>query len=152
MLWARVLSVAGAVVALDQITKQIAITSIRAGDSREIMFGIEIANIRNRGVAFGLFSDGDLPILAFTLTAIGALLVYFYRHADRPGLWLAVGLLAGGAIANLADRLRAGAVIDFIDFPAWPAFNLADVAIVVGATCLALVLLTREAVDDETGH
>ena len=65
-------------------------------------------------------------------------------HATRPGLWLVVGLVVGGALGNLADRVRIGAAIDFIDPPLWPAFNLADVAIVVGVALLALMLLSPE--------
>ena len=70
-------------------------------------------------------------------------------HTDRPGLWLVVGLVIGGALGNLVDRVRIGAAIDFIDAPVWPAFNLADVAIVSGVAWLAYMLLTPQPEHDE---
>ena len=77
-------------------------------------------------------------MLAVTIVALALVLVWFALDPRRPGLWLSVGLLAGGALGNLADRVRADAVTDFIDFPLWPAFNLADVAITLGALGLVL--------------
>jgi signal peptidase II len=138
--WARVLALAGVVVALDQITKQFVISNIEPGAPVEIIFGVELANVRNEGVAFGLLAGGDVPVLLLTLGALAALLVYLAFHLDRPALWVAVGLLCGGALGNLADRLRIDAVIDYLDPPLWPAFNLADVAIVVGVALLMLTL------------
>ncbi|MEA2404357.1 MAG: signal peptidase, partial [Thermoleophilaceae bacterium] len=64
--------------------------------------------------------------------AAAAFIVYFAMHARMPWLWLPVGVIAGGALGNLVDRVRDGAVIDFIDPSFWPAFNIADVCIVVG--------------------
>ena len=64
--------------------------------------------------------------------SLALLIGYFARNRDMPWLWLPVGLLLGGALGNLADRARVGAVIDFIDPVAWPAFNVADACIVVG--------------------
>jgi signal peptidase II len=96
--------------------------------------------VRNDGVAFGLLSGGDALVLAFTLGTLALVLAYFATHRDRAGLWVSVGLLAGGALGNLADRLRIGAVIDFVDPPLWPAFNVADVAIVAGVGLLALIV------------
>lgn len=140
----KTLAVVVAVVALDQLTKQIAIHSVEPGHPIEVMFGIEITNVRNDGVAFGLLSGGGGLILAITLVALVVLYGFLYLRPDRYGLWLAVGLLSGGALANLGDRLRQGEVTDFIDFPFWPAFNLADVAIVAGAGILALIALGPE--------
>jgi signal peptidase II len=138
--WARVFALAGVVLALDQITKQIAVSTIQRGDPFEIMFGFELANVRNKGVAFGLLADGEVPVLLLTLGALALLVVYFAFHSETPSLWVAVGLLCGGALGNLADRLRIDAVIDFLDPPLWPAFNLADVAIVAGVVLLIVTL------------
>lgn len=137
--WAKALALAGLVVAIDQITKQIAISRVSPGEPVDILFGIEIANVRNKGVAFGLLSGGDAPVLAITLGVLALLLLYFAITAPRPGLWEATGLLVGGALGNLADRVRVDSVIDFIDPPLWPAFNLADLAIVAGVALLAFV-------------
>ena len=102
--------------------------------------GFELANVRNKGVAFGLLAGGEAPVLLITLGALALLLTYFAFHAHAPSLWLAVGLLCGGAVGNLVDRLRINAVIDFLDPPMWPAFNVADVAIVAGVALLVLTL------------
>jgi signal peptidase II len=73
----------------------------------------------------------------------------FQRNPTRPGMWIAVGLLAGGAIGNLADRVRADAVTDYIQLPHWPAFNLADIAVTVGVIILALAYLREREPEDE---
>jgi signal peptidase II len=148
--WAWTLALIGAVVAVDQIAKQIVSERVTRGDPFEIIFGIEISNVRNDGIAFGLLSGGDALVLAFTLATLGLLLTYFAFTWQRPGEWIAVGLLVGGALGNLADRMRDGAVVDFVDFPLWPAFNLADVAIVAGVTLLAMIVLEAHHEQDRT--
>ena len=79
-----------------------------------------------------------------TIAALGLVLAWFWRNPGRPGLWLAAGLIAGGALGNMIDRVRIGAVTDFLDPPLWPAFNVADVAITAGAAILVLVTLAPE--------
>jgi signal peptidase II len=127
-------------VALDQATKQLVASTIDSGDPVELVLGIQLANVRNKGVAFGLLAGGEALVLVFTLGALVLLLTYFLLNSERPELWLAVGLLTGGALGNLADRVRSGSVIDFLDLPVWPTFNLADVAIVLGVATLVLTL------------
>ena len=128
------------VVALDQITKQIAASSIARGDSVNVFFELDISNVRNKGVAFGALKGAGLLVLALTLLALGALLLYFALNPTKPMLWLPVGMIAGGALGNLADRAREGAVIDFIDPMFWPAFNIADASIVIGILGLLYVI------------
>ena len=130
--WRLALATTGLVVALDQIAKQIAAASVARGDSVNVFFGLDITNIRNKGIAFGALKGAGLVVLALTLVALGALLAYFALHPTRHMLWLPVGTIAGGALGNLADRARIGSVIDFIDPTFWPAFNVADAAIVLG--------------------
>jgi signal peptidase II len=142
--WSWALVCAGLVLLLDQITKQAAAAAVERGHPEEIIFGLEIANVRNRGVAFGLLGGGGDLVVVITVATIAFLLVYFAFNTRRPDLWLVVGLVVGGALGNLADRVRIGAAIDFIDPPVWPAFNLADVAIVGGVAWLALMLLSPE--------
>ena len=129
-----------AVLALDQIFKQIVDANLSRSESVHLLFGIDLANVRNDGVAFGLLSGGDAPVILFTACALAVLLAYFALDPTRPGAWIAVGLICGGALGNLVDRLRIGAVIDFIDPPLWPAFNIADVAIVFGVAILVLTV------------
>jgi signal peptidase II len=129
-------------VGLDQLTKQLAVNHVERGAPVEVIFGLKLSNVRNSGVAFGLLGGaGDAVVVTLTCGALALLVAYFAVHAARPGLWLAVGLIAGGAVGNLADRVRIGAAIDFIDPPLWPAFNLADIAIVAGVGLLLVILL-----------
>jgi signal peptidase II len=137
---ARAVATAGAVVALDQATKQLAVDSVEPGESVNVFFGLDVINSRNTGIAFGAL-QGSSTILGVLIGVSLALLVgYFALHAAMPWLWLPVGMLVGGALGNLADRVREGAVIDFIDPIAWPAFNLADASIVIGVLALLYVV------------
>jgi signal peptidase II len=122
-----------AVAVLDQATKALAAATLAPGDPVPLLFGIDLNLVRNTGVAFGVLAGaGDGPILVVTAVAVAALLAFFVARAQRPLLWLPVGMVLGGAAGNLLDRLRLGAVVDFIDPTFWPAFNLADTAIVLG--------------------
>lgn len=125
--------------ALDQLTKQWAIGAIAPGESDNVFFGLDLTNTRNSGVAFGAFAGGGALVSVLIALALAALLAYFALFAARPLLWLPTGMLLGGALGNLADRAREGAVIDFIDPSFWPAFNLADTSIVVGVLALFYV-------------
>ena len=138
--WARAVATVGLVVSLDQATKQAAISGIERGGSVNVFLGLDLTNTRNTGVAFGALEDGGLVIALLIGVALALLVGYFALHAERPWLWLPVGLLLGGALGNLVDRAVEGAVIDFVDPIAWPAFNLADAAIVVGVLGLLYVI------------
>lgn len=137
---AAAVATAGVVVALDQATKQLANSSVERGESVRVFPGLEISNTRNTGVAFGVFEGGGLIVGVLIGAALVLLIGYFLRHSEVPLLWLPVGMLLGGALGNLADRARDGAVIDFIDPVAWPAFNVADSCIVVGVFLLLWVV------------
>jgi signal peptidase II len=140
--WARLVAALAVVAALDQLTKQIAIASVERGDSVNVFLGLDLTNTRNTGVAFGQLQGGGAIIGVLIGVALVALLAYFALNAGRRWLWLPAGMLLGGAIGNLIDRAREGAVIDFIDPIAWPAFNLADAFIVIGVLALLLVVET----------
>ena len=133
---AAALVTAGVVVAVDQASKQIADRNIVRGDAVDVFPGLEVVNARNTGVAFGALEGGGALLAVLIGISLALLIGYFALHRDQPWLWLPVGLLLGGALGNLADRAREGAVIDFIDPVAWPAFNLADACIVVGVFAL----------------
>jgi signal peptidase II len=138
--WRRVLLVGGATVAADQLTKALVRDGIERGDRQRFLPALDLVHIRNHGVAFGFLSDGGAAVTVITLVALTALLAYFVTRPGRPFLWLATGLLLGGAAGNLIDRAREGAVTDFLDLPLWPAFNLADVAITAGVLVLLLAI------------
>jgi signal peptidase II len=143
--------VCAAVVAADQLTKGIVREQIGRGDSVEVLPFLEFDNTRNRGIAFGLAGDVSPVLIAVAIGALLALLGFLSlrREAD-PMIWLPAGLLVGGALGNLADRVRDDAVTDFIDFPGWPTFNLADVSIVIGVALLVLLpeIRARSSGDD----
>jgi len=129
------------VIGIDQLTKHTIASGIAVGDSKRFIPGIvKFVHVRNKGVAFGFFSGGGTLVLVFTAMALGALLVYFLLRPTRRWLWIPTGLLIGGAIGNLIDRIADGAVTDFIKLPAWPAFNVADMAITFGVLSLLWVL------------
>jgi signal peptidase II len=149
--WLRAGLVFAAVVALDQATKAIVRSSIPRGSSEKFFLGINFVNTRNTGVAFGLLSGGGAVVVVIIAVALVALAAYFATHADKPLLWLPTGLLLGGAVGNLLDRLRGDAVTDFIDLPLWPPFNVADMAITFGVLSLLYALeapRTRRRRDD----
>jgi signal peptidase II len=141
--FARAALVAGIVLALDQVTKHTIATGIGAHEEKNFLPGVHLVHVRNTGVAFSLFSGGRNLVLVFTLAALGLLIVYFVRHPDRHLLWLPTGMLTGGAIGNLIDRISSGAVTDFIKLPHWPAFNVADMSITFGVLVLLWVLEGR---------
>ena len=132
--------VAVATIAADQAVKALVRSTIERGDGVDLFLGIELVNVRNRGIAFGMFPGGGILLVLFAVVALIALLVFFVRHQDRPLVWLPTGLLIGGAAGNLIDRIREGSVTDFFDLSWFPAFNLADVAITFGVITLLYVL------------
>lgn len=131
------------VAAVDQLTKHLVRAAIAPGERRHVAPGIDLVHVRNSGVAFSALSDAGWVVPAFIAVAIVALLVHFATHATRPGAWLAVGLLLGGAAGNAIDRIANGAVTDFVKLPHWPAFNVADTAITFGVLVLVFVLERR---------
>ena len=137
---ARAALVAGIVLVLDQVTKHTIATGIAAGQEKKFLPGVNLVHVRNTGVAFSIFSSGGTLVLVFTLAALALLIVYFALHPERPWLWIPTGMLVGGAVGNLIDRIANGAVTDFIKLPHWPAFNVADMSITFGVLALLWVL------------
>lgn len=136
----RAIALALAVVGADQATKAWARASIARGERESFLPLVDLVNVRNRGVAFGLLSEGGAVVVVVSVVAVAALVAFFVLNRDRHLVWLPTGLLLGGAAGNLTDRVREDAVTDFIDLPAWPAFNLADVAITLGVLSLLWVV------------
>lgn len=146
--WRRALLVCGAVVLLDQVSKAIVVSSLSVGEHVRLGLGFSLTNTPNSGLAFGI-GQGEGFVLVVTVVALALVLVWFALDPSRPGMWLAVGLLAGGALGNLADRVRMDAVTDFIDPPLWPTFNLADIAITLGALGLVLISMNPGQTHDD---
>ena len=138
--FARAAALAAIVVIVDQVTKALVRSGIPIGDEHKFFIGINLVHVRNTGVAFSLFSGGGTLVLVFTFVALAVLVGYLARRPERPWLWVPTGLLIGGAIGNLIDRVVHGAVTDFVKFPLWPAFNCADISITFGVLALLWVL------------
>jgi signal peptidase II len=130
-----------AVVALDQLTKHAVRGSIAGGEERRFLPGVELVNTRNRGVAFGFLPGSHVGVTILIGLALLVLLAYFARHVNRRLIWLPTGMLVGGALGNIIDRLRDGSVTDFVKLPlGWPPFNLADASITLGILILFLLI------------
>ncbi len=142
--WGRTGLTIGLVVLVDQVTKKLARDGIRPGEEDPIFPALKLVNVRNEGVAFGIDAGGKTLVIALIALALLALVLYFARHTAKPLIWLPTGLLIGGALGNIVDRIRDGAVTDFLKIPAWPAFNVADVAITLGVLALVLVLERKD--------
>ena len=138
--FARAVIVAAVVIALDQLTKHTVATGIASGEEKKFLPLVHLVHVRNTGVAFSIFSGGGTLVLVFTLLALALLVGYLALHPERPWLWVPTGMLVGGAIGNLIDRIANGAVTDFIKLPHWPAFNVADMSITFGVLALLWVL------------
>jgi signal peptidase II len=128
------------VVAADQATKALVRGDLRVGEQDSVLPAVTLVHVRNTGVAFGAFSGGGLVVVALVAGALAALLFYFVTHVERRLVWLPTGLLLGGSLGNIIDRVLDGAVTDFIKLPHWPAFNVADVAITLGVLTLLWVI------------
>ena len=139
-LW--VVLLAAVVLAADQVSKALVRHSIALGGERKLIPGLlALVHTDNQGVAFGVNPGGSLALAILIALAVVALLVYFARHATRPWLWLPTGMLLGGALGNVIDRVRLGAVTDFVKLPlGWPPFNLADASITIGVLILVLLV------------
>lgn len=137
--WARAGGVLAAVLLVDQVTKVLVRSGIDVGEENPVLPAISLVHVKNRGVAFSALEGQAGLVIAVIVVAIALLVAYFATHATRPLIWLPVGLLAGGAAGNIIDRVRDGAVTDFIKLPLWPAFNVADVAITFGVLALLAV-------------
>jgi signal peptidase II len=138
------LGLAALVVVADQFTKRLAEDRLRAPRSVPVVDDIlRLTYVQNRGAAFGLLQDQTTFFVLVGILVIGVIAAS-YRYLPRSGffLHLALGLMLGGAIGNLIDRVRQGYVVDFVDFGYhanwWPVFNVADSAIVVGVALMAL--------------
>jgi signal peptidase II len=150
------LTAMGTGLVLDQATKIWIDASLTYADRIPVIEGFfYITHVRNPGAAFSLFADGPAEFrltffIVATLLAIGVILSFFKRLAPGDRLSaLALGLILGGAVGNLIDRVTRGEVVDFLHFRlwggySWPDFNLADSLIVVGVALLVLELLASE--------
>lgn len=142
--WSLAAALGALVVAADQIAKAAIEAQLVVGEEVDVLGPIGLTLSHNSGVAFGLAGGAGLPLVVIPLLALGVVAYLFARDPTRPWMWVATGLLAGGAVGNLIDRVHADAVTDFIAVGSWPAFNLADVAITTGVLLLVGLYLREE--------
>ena len=139
--WSLAILVLVCVVAVDQLTKHAVEHSIVPGEERRFLPGVELVNTRNHGVAFGFLPGSHVGVTILISVALLVLLAYFALHATRRLIWLPTGMLVGGALGNILDRVRDGSVTDFIKLPlGWPPFNLADASITFGILILFVII------------
>ncbi len=143
--WRFATALCGLVVVLDQAAKAAIEANLWPGEVVDVVGPLELTLSHNTGIAFGLAAGGGVRLVLVTGLALLVVAYVFSRDPTRPGMWLAAGLLAGGALGNLADRIRSDAVTDYVKLGAWPAFNLADVAVTLGVVVLAISYLREPA-------
>ena len=153
------LSTVGLVVALDQLTKNLVVSRFHLGDTQPLLESmLNITRVHNSGAAFGLLATlppnlRDPFFFVVPGLTLAVILFVFYRLREAQSLsTYALAMIVGGALGNLADRIRLGFVIDFLDFhwySGWhfPAFNVADAAISLGVAMLLVAMLQEK---DET--
>jgi signal peptidase II len=135
--WLGLAAVAMSALFADQLTKHVVASEVSLNDEVKVFGPFSIHHVQNSGIAFGLFASATAAVIVLTTVAVAWMLAYFARSGARhPLLPVAVGLLIGGSVSNLVDRVRLGHVTDFLDFRYWPAFNLADSFIVIGVAVL----------------
>jgi signal peptidase II len=153
MQWLGLLAVGLTAVAADQLTKHIVTGHLALDDGIHVIGPFWIHHVQNSGIAFGLFSSATAVVIVLTGIAVAWMLLFFFRSGGRhPVLPVALGLVIGGSVSNLLDRVRLGYVTDFIDLRYWPAFNLADSFIVVGVAILLGTLLSAERMPRSRGR
>jgi signal peptidase II len=143
--WLALAAVAIAAVCCDQLTKWVITSELAVGDSVQLLPGLSLHHVQNTGIAFGFFAGATPFVILATSAVVVWMLVFFGRSGARhPILPAALGLLIGGSLSNLVDRIRLGHVVDFIEVPHFPAFNLADTVIVLGVAVLVATLVWAE--------
>jgi len=143
--WLGLVAIALAAGAADQLTKSVVTSKLALDQADHVVGPFWIHHVQNSGIAFGLFSSRTAAVIVLTAIAVVWMLVFFARSGARhPVLPVALGLVIGGSLSNLLDRVRLGYVTDFLDLRYWPAFNLADSFIVIGVGILLAVLVAAE--------
>ena len=146
-----ILTIAGAVLLLDRLTKLWVRHHFLLGESRRVTSWFYLTYVENTGTAFGLFQGNNKALAILAIIILGAVLYSARGLSERGGFWgaLGVALVLGGAVGNVMDRMHFGRVIDFLDFRVWPVFNVADSAISVGMLFVLIGLFGSESSEME---
>ena len=132
--------------ALDQLSKWLVVQNLPLGGSVEILGPVlQLHHVRNTGAAWSLFSNSTLGLAVFSLVLLVLLAAWFFlTPAARRGQRLALSVVMAGALGNMLDRFRLGYVVDFLELPHWPIFNVADILLCCGVAGLAILLFLEE--------
>lgn len=146
-----ILILAVVVVILDQWSKYYVQSQMSLGMSIPVIPEIfHLTYILNPGAAFGILENQRFFFVIIAVAMIATVVYLYPRLPSKPLLLrLGIGLMAGGAVGNVIDRIKTGYVVDFFDFRIWPIFNIADIAIVVGVSCIVYTLVFTEEKKDE---
>lgn len=141
----------------DQLSKSLVVAFVSPGESVRLIPGVlSITHVRNTGAAFGIMSGSGMVLFWIAVAVVVLTIFWFYRVRSEKNTWsfVALGLITGGALGNLVDRLFRGRVVDFLDIGWWPVFNVADIAIVTGVIILVITIFLefREQQAVETGE
>jgi signal peptidase II len=151
--WWRFGGLALLVLVLDQISKAVIRATLAPREVVDVFPGLDISRVTNEGIAFGLFPGRQAAVAVLTVVALCAIAIALAGLVARTNIVAAgAGLLVGGSLGNLIDRLARGAVTDFIDLARWPAFNVADIGITLGAALIVLGLLRDGEGDADEGE
>ena len=135
---------------IDQLVKHLVVSTMHLGQSFPVIKGIfHITYVLNPGAAFGMLEHQRWFFIVVALAAV-LLGVFFYKRLQQESILMrsGAGLLLGGAVGNLADRIQSGLVVDFLDFRVWPVCNIADIAICAGAGILIYDIWQRRNEDE----
>jgi signal peptidase II len=143
--WRRFVLLAAIVLVADQVAKAIVRGSMAPGETYQVFPGFSLSRVTNEGIAFGLFPGRQEMVAVLTVVALSGIALTLAGFAHRhPLVSGGGGLLVGGSLGNLIDRLLHDGVTDYLDPARWPAFNLADIGIVTGAILIVVGLLQAE--------
>ena len=138
--------IAAALVALDQLVKYLVMTRIPLGEHVPFLPGLlDLTYVQNTGAAWSMFRDSTFALAVFSVLLLALLAVWFFVTApERRGQRLALSVIMSGALGNMLDRFRLGYVVDFLELPHWPVFNVADILLCCGVAVLAVLILLEE--------
>jgi len=128
---------------VDQLIKLYIKSSMIQGQSIPVIKNVfYISFVQNEGAAFSLMQNRTCLLITVAAIVVAGVFILYYKYINKKAPYaIALGLIAGGALGNLIDRVRFGQVVDFLDFVIWPVFNFADIAVVTGSCLFALLIL-----------